>query len=123
LDALAHRVFLVDDDAAVRDSIRTLLECCGLEVHDYASGPDFLADPRSSGPGCLITDVHMPGMNGLALIDAMRVRARRLPVIVITGRADPRLVARLKNAGACAIFEKPVDDTALLEAIEHAVAH
>jgi two-component system response regulator FixJ len=123
LDAAAHTVFLVDDDEAVRDSIRTLLESCGFRVRDYASGPDFLADPDGAGPGCLITDMHMPGMNGLELIGAMQVRARRLPVIVITARADARLFARLRDAGASAVFEKPLDEESLLRAIEQVVGH
>jgi FixJ family two-component response regulator len=123
LDALAPRVFLVEDDAAVRDSVRTLLECYGIEVRDYASAQAFLADSAAGGPGCLITDMHMPGMNGLELLDTVRERALHLPVIVITGRADTRLINQLKNAGACAVFEKPIDDTTLLQAIQQAVAN
>jgi len=65
----------------------------------------------------------MPGMNGLELLDTVRERALHLPVIVITGRADARLINQLKNAGACAVFEKPIDDTTLLQAIEQAVAN
>ena len=123
MDARAHQVFLVDDDAAVRDSIRALLESYGIQVHDYASGADFLAEPRDNGCGCLIMDMHMPGMNGLELLGAMRAKAWWLPVIAITGKADAHLIANLRNAGACAVFEKPIDEAILLQAIENAVAH
>jgi two-component system response regulator FixJ len=122
LDARTPKVFLVEDDEAVRDSVRVLLESCGHEVHDYPSGEAFLADPGGGGAGCLITDMHMPGMSGLELIGATRSRSPCLPVIVITGRADARLIDRLRGAGAAAVFEKPVDDGALLQAIQDAVA-
>jgi two-component system CheB/CheR fusion protein len=123
LDALAAPVFLVDDDDAVRDSIRALLESYGLEVHDYPSGHAFLADPAVGDRGCLILDMHMPGMTGLEVLGFMRCSARRMPVIAITGRVDERLIERLRTAGACAVFEKPVDESVLLNAIERAVAH
>jgi two-component system response regulator TtrR len=123
VDATASPVFLVDDDDAVRDSIRALLESYGLEVRDYASGMAFLADPVVGDRGCLILDMHMPGMTGLEVLEIMRRDARRLPVIAITGRADGRLVERLRTAGARAVFEKPIDDAVLMRAIEHAVAH
>jgi two-component system CheB/CheR fusion protein len=122
VDARPHPVFLVDDDAAVRDSVRTLLECCGVTVRDYASGKEFLADPQSAGPGCLITDMYMPGMSGLELLQAMRDRGSHMPAIVITAHADERLLRRLREAGVSTVFEKPVDATLLLTEIERAAA-
>jgi two-component system response regulator FixJ len=118
VDARVHPIFLVDDDDAVRHSMRTLLECCGVSVRGYASGQELLDDPDTSGGSCLITDMHMPGMNGLELLAALRNRGLHIPVIVMTAYVDERLAARLREAGVSAVFEKPVDATALLTAID-----
>lgn len=115
-------VHIVDDDDAVRDSFRSLLESHGLTVQDYASGDDFLADGQQQKDGCLLLDLHMPGMTGLQLLEKLREDRSRLPVIAITGRIDSTLKRQIAQAGAFALLEKPMDDEVLMWTIENAIA-
>jgi FixJ family two-component response regulator len=105
-------VFVVDDDEAVRDSLRALLECEGLDVAEFASGEQFLASPPR--PGCLLVDLHMPGMSAIELIDRLARRGRwPFPAIVISGGADEwarREVARRRAP----LLEKPLNHERLL---------
>jgi FixJ family two-component response regulator len=117
---LERTVHIVDDDAAVRDSMRALLESCGLTVRDYASAPEFLADYHQNAGDCLLLDIHMPGMSGLDLLEILHGRKSVLPVIAITGRSDAAIRSRAAGAGAMAVFDKPVDEDKLLGAIEAA---
>jgi len=114
-------VYLVDDDSAVRDSLRVMLEAYGMVVKDYVSAPAFLADGERRH-GCLILDLHMPEMSGLELLEVLREQGSELPVIVFTGRGDADLKERVEQAGALALFAKPVDVDALVQTIERALA-
>jgi len=106
-------VFVVDDDEAVRDSLRWLLEANGFRVQAFASAEEFLADPIREQPGCLVLDVRMPGMSGLELHDVLRARGSTLPLIFITGHGDvPMAVASMKK-GAADFLEKPFNDEQL----------
>jgi two-component system response regulator FixJ len=116
------KVYVVDDDEAVRDSMRVLLESWGLEVADFPSAGDFLARNAEDGFGCLLLDLHMPGMNGLELLEHMQAQGMRLPTIVITGRSDSFLKERALRAGALALLDKPVDDVVLMSSLERAFA-
>jgi FixJ family two-component response regulator len=107
-------VYVVDDDDAVRDSLRSLLESHGLTVQDYASADDFLTDRQQPKAGCLLLDLHMPGMTGLQLLCKLRKDCSRLPVIVITGRSNPTLNQQIAQAGVFAMLEKPTNDEVLL---------
>ena len=115
-------VYVVDDDEAVRDSLRALLESYGMAVRDQASGSEFLKKFRKDGPVCLVLDIHMPGMNGLELLELMDVQGIRIPVIAITGRGDAALREKLAHAGVTTVFDKPVDEDQLVNAIESAFA-
>jgi two-component system response regulator FixJ len=106
----------VDDDEAVRDSVQVLLESYGMTVRAFGSAEEFLAHAPSE-PACLILDVHMPGMGGVALLEHLRDRSDRLPVIVITGRSDAGLRRRVERAGVAAMLDKPVEDEQLIGAI------
>ena len=112
------RVHIVDDDDAMRDSLKWLLESRGLEVELYPSGEAFLAAFNSGFGGCLVLDVRMPDMNGLELYEELQARASTLPVIFITGHGDvPMAVSALKK-GAADFIEKPFNDQDMLRLIE-----
>jgi FixJ family two-component response regulator len=124
LDESAPReIHIVDDDDAVRDSMRALLESLGFAVHDYSSAVDFLNRGGERSKGCLLLDLHMPAMTGIDLLEHMRSEGVSLPTIVITGRGDPILRERALRIGALALIDKPVTDEALLGAIGRAFAN
>src|SRR5690349_3294374 len=100
-------VFVVDDDEAVRDSLRLLLEADGRLVRDFAGGPELLAGLPDAPAGCLVLDYQMPVIDGLDLLDRLRARKVSLPVIFITGLCDARLRRRARGSGVQAILEKP----------------
>jgi two-component system, LuxR family, response regulator FixJ len=114
-------VFVVDDDAAMRDSLRWLLESVGLRGETYATGEEFLDtyDPRQ--PGCLILDVRMPGMSGLSLQDTLAAQDITLPVIIITGYAEVPTAVRALKSGAIDFIQKPFNDDVLLERVRQAL--
>lgn len=114
-------VCIVDDDDAVRDSMRILVESYGHPVRDYPSAMAYLNDQHRSEPGCLLLDLHMPGMDGLELIELLRRRHIQTPAIIITGRRDPLQMQRVKEAGILALLNKPVTDDELMELIEKAL--
>jgi FixJ family two-component response regulator len=115
-------VHVVDDDDAVRDSTRALLESHGFEVRDYASAREFLLGTPLRAKGCVLLDLHMPGMSGLELLDTLCARGSRLPVIAITGRSDSSLKERVVRAGALMLLDKPVADDMLLSSLTSALS-
>lgn len=114
-------VFVVDDDEDVRDSLRALLESAHWPVEDFAAAADFLDHAGLEEGGCLITDIRMPGMDGLALQAALTARGTGLPVIVVTGHGDVPLAVQAMKAGAVDFLEKPFDDEQILTAVARAV--
>ena len=116
-------VHIVDDDAAVRQSLAFLLSSTGLAVRLYDSATAFLAGLASVQGGCLITDVRMPGMTGLELLHELKAKACGLPAIVITGHGEVPLAVEAMKAGAIDFIEKPFDQEALLSAVEAALAY
>ncbi len=113
-----QRVYIVDDDEAMRDSLLWLLESQGFAVTAYASAEDFLAACRDGMAGCIVLDVRMPGMSGLELYEKLNERHCTLPVIFITGHGDvPMAVSALKK-GAVDFIEKPFGDKDMLRLIE-----
>ncbi|MCI0418111.1 MAG: response regulator transcription factor [Acidobacteria bacterium] len=114
-------VFVVDDDPAVRDSLRWLIESVGLPVETFNSARNFLDRYDPNRPGCLVLDIRMPGMSGADLQEQLASRALRIPIIIITGHADlPMAVRTLKN-GALDFIEKPFSDQVLLNRIQQAI--
>ncbi len=114
-------VFVVDDDDAVRESLEFSLRLAGHRVESFASATAFLAGDACAQPGCLITDIRMPGMDGIELQEELKKRNCALPVIVITGHGDVPLAVRAMKAGAGDFLEKPFARDALLAAVQRAL--
>lgn len=117
-DMLVH---VVDDDVAVRDSIAFLLDTDGIASRTYDSAAALLARSAQLEPGCIVTDVRMPEINGLEMVRRLRERGVLLPVIVITGHADVPLAIEAMHAGVADFIEKPFDDEALLSSVRSAL--
>ncbi len=114
-------IFIVDDDDAVRDSLRLLLEAHGMTVEDFESTAGFTAAYRPHPRSCLILDLHLPGTGGLDYLASLGKDGPRLPVIMVTARGDDASRERALQLGASAFLEKPVDNRELLSAICRAV--
>ena len=118
LDPVVH---VIDDDDAVRASLAFLLEIAGLTVRSYPSAPCFLEQLAEVETGCIITDVRMPEMTGLQLVDRLKARGVSLPIIMVTGHADVALAVEAMRAGVFDFIEKPFSDDAILAAIRAAL--
>ena len=116
-------VYVVDDNAAVRDAIRWLVEQVGLNVRTFTSAQEFLAILQPDLRGCLILDIRMPGMSGLDLQEKLAQEGCHLPVIIITGHGDIPITVRAMKAGAFEFLQKPFNDQALLDAIHASLEH
>lgn len=117
----ASTIYIVDDDEAVRDSLKMLLETYGMAVRDYDSLNDFARHYRPGPRQCLILDQHLPGMTGLDFLGSSRGAALSVPVILVTGRGDSSIRDRAYAMGVRAYLEKPIPDDILLEALRDAV--
>jgi two-component system, LuxR family, response regulator FixJ len=115
-----RKIFIVDDDADMRDSMRVLLEAAGYTVRGFASATGFLADNDHTG-GCLIADIRVPEMGGLELQDEIVRRGIELPVIIITGHGDVPLAVRAMSAGAIDFIEKPFGGERILDSVKRAL--
>jgi two-component system response regulator FixJ len=114
-------VYVVDDDEAVRDSLKILLESYGLTVEDYASTAEFSRRHEPGRRACMVLDLHLPGTNGLDFLNSPQAPAE-LPVIMISGRAGPADRARAAKAGVVAFFDKPVANDQLVENIRRVLS-
>lgn len=112
-------VGVVDDDDAIRDSIRILLESHGLDVSEFNSAEIALASPERSQCFCLVVDMEMPETGGLELVEAMRAAADQTPVILMTGKPQSTDRARIRKSKALALLVKPVQQNELLAWIHH----
>jgi len=114
-------IHIIDDDAAMRDSLAFLLDVNGYAARTYETADDFLKDAAAQTSSCIISDIRMPGMNGIELVRKLRSDGTPCPVILITGHGDVALAVEAMKAGAADFIEKPFDDTALLDAIRIAL--
>jgi len=114
-------VFVVDDDASVREALKGLLRSVGFAVEAFASAQEFLARPPSDLPGCLVLDVGLPGLSGLDLQQRMAEMKREIPIVFITGRGDVPTSVRAMKAGAVEFLTKPFGERDLLDAIRQAI--
>ena len=113
-------VFVVDDDASVRGSLKFLIESAGWQAEAFASGQEFLSRPRALAPSCLVLDVLLPDLNGLDLQNLVADRTD-MPIIFITGHGDVPTTVRAMKAGAVEFFTKPFDDDVMVSAIRNAI--
>jgi FixJ family two-component response regulator len=113
-------IAVVDDEEPVRKALKRLLRSAGLQAEGYASGKEFLA--ADANPDCVVLDLHMPLMNGQALLEQIRRSGRRVPVVAITAHDTPETRAQCLAAGASAYLRKPLDERLLLNAISAALA-
>jgi FixJ family two-component response regulator len=115
-------VIVVDDDDAVRQSLKFALELEGLSVRVYRDGDHFLAEDDLPPIGCLVVDYQMPRIDGIDLMKRLRVRRVELPAILITTKCTPGLLERARQVGFRQVLEKPLEDGSLLEGIRGALA-
>jgi two-component system response regulator FixJ len=116
--ALVH---LIDDDEGVREALAILLTEAGFTVRSHKSGTDFLALLPAIEPGCIISDIRMPGIDGLELQQLLKKAKNTLPLIFITGHGDVQMAVQAMREGAMNFIEKPFDDTILIDAVRLAL--
>lgn len=114
-------VFVVDDDASMRESTAQLLLAAGLQCKTFASAADFLATFTPDQPGCLIADLNMPGMNGLDMVRHLRERVIPIPILIVSGTGTIPVVVETMKLGIVDFFEKPVNPALLLEKVQAAL--
>lgn len=117
---MEQTVFVVDDDEAVRDALRLLLKSAHLPVKDFAGATEFLDAYDPGWGGCLVLDIHMPGLNGLQLQDELQRRGATLPIVFITGHGDVPIAVHAMKQGAVEFLQKPFNDEDLLSSIRRA---
>lgn len=114
-------IHIIDDEAAVRRSLRWLLESVDLQVEEYSDAASFLENADLQQLGCVLLDIRMPGMSGLTLQAQLMTKAPELPVIFMTGHGDVPMAVRAMKAGAFDFFEKPYNDQLLLDTVNRAL--
>lgn len=121
-DAPKQTVFIVDDDEAVRDSLRMLMRAAGLSALTFGTAQEFLHDHLASPqPGCLLLDIRMPGMSGLDLQAELHKRRIRLPIVFLTGHGDVPMAVKALKGGAVDFIQKPLDEHRLVVAVMNAL--
>jgi len=114
-------VFIIDDDAGVRESIRDLVESVGLRAQSFATAQEFLSSDRPDGASCLVLDVRLPGISGLDLQNELRRVGAKIPIIFITGHPDIPMTVKAMKSGAVEFLTKPFRDQDLLDVIQRAL--
>jgi FixJ family two-component response regulator len=117
VDRVKPFVAVVDDEEPVRRALERLFRSAGLEAETFASGEAMLEDLSRREPDCVVLDLHMPGMSGFEVQRLLAERARRIPVVVLTGQDSRESFERATSAGASAYLRKPVDGQMLLAAV------
>ena len=119
---LQHSVHIVDDDAAVRASIKFLVESVSLNALEYLSADEFMANYRDMSPGCIILDLRMPGVSGLEAVNMMRDQSILEPIVIMTGHGDVPVAVRALKLGVFDFLEKPCNDNLLIETVHRAIS-
>ncbi|MGA3236727.1 MAG: response regulator [Bryobacteraceae bacterium] len=116
-----RRISIVDDDASIRDALKSLMRSVKFDVEAFASAEEFLASDRLDDTSCLILDVYLPGMSGFELQSRLNVERRAIPIIFITAHADDVSRQRALKGGAVELLAKPVRRDPLFQAIRTAM--
>jgi FixJ family two-component response regulator len=114
-------VFVVDDDVSVRESLELLIRCEGWQPETFASAQDFLTQPRTLAPSCLLLDISLPDLNGLDLQKRVAVERTDMPIIFITGYGDVPTTVKAMKAGAVEFLTKPFSNEVLVSAVRQAI--
>ena len=114
-------VFVIDDDEAVRTSLRLLLRSVDLPVKTFGSAKEFLPSYDPAQPGCMVLDVRMPGMSGLELLQQLNLRGATIPVVFITGHGDIPMAVEAMQIGAFDFLQKPFRDQDLIDRVQRAL--
>ncbi|MFN8627522.1 MAG: response regulator [Candidatus Binatia bacterium] len=117
----AARVFVIDDDADMREALQSLLESVGLEATTFPGAQQFLDRYDPATPGCMVLDIRMPGMSGLDLQGTLTMRGIDIPVIIVTGHAEVPVAVQALKSGAFDFIEKPFSPQLLLDRIRRAL--
>lgn len=112
-------VYIVDDDPGLNASLAALFRSVGLKAELFQHPQFFLELNQLNRPACVLLDVRLPGINGLEVLERLRKLGRTVPVLMISGHADVVMAVRALHAGACDFLEKPVNDTILLQLVQH----
>jgi two-component system response regulator FixJ len=115
------KVYVIDDDEAMRDSLNFLLDCAGLEVTLFETAQQFLDALPGLDFGCVVSDVRMPGIDGIELLRRMKASQSKFPILIMTGHGDVPLAVQAMKLGAIDFMEKPFDDDRLTGMIEAAI--
>jgi two-component system response regulator FixJ len=118
---MGDEIYIVDDDEAVRDSLRALFEAHGFMVYDFPSGVELLEHHVPAARGCVLLDVNLPGMDGFKVLKALSESGCRLPVILMTARTDSQTGASATEAGAAGFVQKPFVTSHLMSLVRDAL--
>jgi FixJ family two-component response regulator len=110
-------IAIVDDDDSIRDALRQLLRAAEFDARTFAAAEEFLSAPDGEQVDCLITDINLPGMSGVALVEALAAAGRTIPTVLITARDDPHTLELIRRAGDVPYLRKPFSDDELFAVI------
>ena len=121
MDKNQSMIYVIDDDASVRKAFARLLRSANLDAETFSSAEEFLSSPKQKENACIIIDIRMPGLTGFDLLERLVTERIRIPVIAVSAHDDAETREHAKELGAVSFFRKPVDDQALIDAIEWAM--